>query len=233
MKAITSSIVLLSLMAACSPEDTVSDMTTIEQAAYNKQGAVSPSNPANPYDHIGSIYRNLLDSYYAIPHQNLTLEQVISGGEALLMQDQAFLTLLKNEPYVPVTAEEIQPYLDVEGNISALLDQRYGLEAVEIYQSVTNTLEPLLQADAPYSEIRAALIAIEDLAIHSEELSEADRAVVLTTISIVRNALHKGGKPRRRDRDWEWMIGNIAATANATLDSKPQAIMACFATDVY
>lgn len=233
MKAITSSIVLLSLMAACSPEDTVSDMTTIEQAAYNKQGTVSKSNPANPYDHIGSIYSNLLDSYYAIPHQNLTLEQVISGGEALLMQDQAFLTLLKNEPYVPVTAEEIQPYLDVEGNISALLDQRYGLEAVEIYQSVTNILEPLLEADAPYAEIRAALISIEDLAIEAEELPEDERAALLTTTSIVRNALSKGGKPRRRDRDWEWMIGNIAATANAALDSRPRAIMVCFATDVY
>lgn len=233
MKAITSSIILLSLLAACSPEDTVSEMQTNEQAAYLKKAAASPENPANPFDHIGSIYSTLLDSYYAIPEQNLTLEQVISQGQTILMQDKAFLTLLQNEPYVPITAEEIYPYLDVEGDISVLLDQRYGPKAVEIYQSMTIALGTLLQADAPYGEIHAALIPIEDLAIEAEELPEAERAAILTTTSIVRNALSKGGKPRRRDRDWEWMIGNIAATANAALDSRPQAIMACFATDVY
>lgn len=233
MKAITSSIILLSLLAACSPEDTVSEIQTNEKAAYVKKAVVSPENPANPYDHMGSIYSNLVDSYYAIPEQNLTLQQVISQGQTLLMQDKAFLTLLENEPYVPITAEEIYPYLNVEGDIAALLDQRYGSKALEIYQSVTNTLGPLLQADAPYGEIHAALIPIEDLAINAEELPEAERAAILTTISIVRNALSKGGKPRRRDRDWEWMIGNIAASANAALDSRPQAIMACFATDVY
>jgi hypothetical protein len=149
------------------------------------------------------------------------------------MQDKAFLTLLENEPYIPITAEEIYPYFDVEGDIAVLLDQRYGPKALEIYQSVTNTLGTLLQADAPYGEIHTALIAIEDLAIDAKELPEAERAAILTTIPIVRNALSKGGKPRRRDRDWEWMIGNIAATANAALNSRPQAIMACFATDVY
>jgi hypothetical protein len=232
MKAITSSIILLFLLAGCSPEDTLSEIQTNEQAAYLKKAAASPENPANPYDHMGSIYSNLVDSYYSIPEQNLTLEQVISQGQTLVMQDKAFLTLLQNEPYVPITAEEIYPYLDVEGDIAVLLDQRYGPKAVEIYQSVTNTLGPLLHADAPYGEIHAALIPIED-AINAEELPEAERAAILTTTSILRNALSKGGKPRRRDRDWEWMIGNIAATANAALDSRPQAIMACFATDVY
>lgn len=232
MKAITSSIILLSLLAACSPEDTVSEMQTNEQAAYLKKAA-STENPTNPNDHIGSIYGTLLASYYAIPEQDLTLEQVISQGQTLLMQDKAFLTLLENEPYVPITAEEVYPYFDVEGDIAVLLDQRYGPKAVEIYQSATNTLGTLLQADVPYGEIHTALIPIEDLAIDAKELPEAERVAILTTISIVRNALSKGGKPRRRDRDWEWMIGNIAATANAALDSRPQAIMACFATDVY
>jgi hypothetical protein len=69
MKAITSSIILLSLLAACSPEDTVSELQTNEQAAYLKKAAASTENPANPYDHIGSIYGTLLDSYYAIPEQ--------------------------------------------------------------------------------------------------------------------------------------------------------------------
>ena len=233
MKAITSSIILLFLLAGCSPEDTLSEIHANEQSAYLKKGAASPSHPANPFDHIGSIYSNLAASYYAIPHHNVTLELVISEGEALLMQDKAFLALLKNEAYTPITAEEIYSYIEVESDLSALLDDRYGPKALEIYDSITITLGPLLQADAPYSDIRAALILIEDLALASEELPQAEREAILTTSSIMRNALSKGGKPRRRDRDWEWMIGNIAATANAALDSKPQAIMACFATDVY
>ena len=233
MKAITSSIILLCLLAACSPEDTISNPVANRPTGHHKKFTSSPENPMNPHDHIGSIYGSLVDSYYNMPGQNPTLAQVISRGEALLMKDQAFLALLQNEPYIPVTAEEIYPYIEVESDISALLDDRYGPKALELYQSLANSLGVLLESNAPYAEIRAALIAIEDLAIHAEELPEAERAAILTTTSVVRNALSKGGKPRRRDRDWEWMIGNIAATANAALESKPQAIMACFATDVY
>lgn len=237
MKVFASTLLLL-IMAGCSSDDgsiVLSAENAITSEPYHKKnGAQSPANASNTYDYAGEIYFALLEEFYKLDHSAMTLQQVIVQGEALAFQNLAFQSLDGLETYEPIAAEAISPYQAIDGQaVSHHLSAGYSPKAKAIYSQLDNQLTLLKAKDAPYQEAHTALVEAEAIIAAEQDLSNEERSAMLTTASILRYALSHDGKRRRRDRDWEWMTGHVVATANASLQSVPEAIIVSFATDVY
>jgi hypothetical protein len=233
MKTISPIIFLICLLAACSPENTEVTQFSKQASFALKDGTALPNNPANTYDFIGIAYTNLLDNYYALSPNTSSLQQVITQGESLAFQNPGFLSLADSEGYTTVTVPQVQAYLQPQEDITELLSSGYGEKSRTIFMEIVQNLASLKQSEATYQQVYDMLASIEALTIGTAGISDMERAGILTTNTILRNALYHDTRRKRRDRDWEWMIGNIAATANEALDSKADAMMISFATDVY
>jgi len=233
MKLFTSTFLLV-ILAGCSPEDTISDASGNDENAYKKKMALSAGNPSNNYDYTGVLYLELLESHYKSTQPALTLQQLIGHGEALASVNPGFLALDDFMAYQPISVADVMPYLTADGqDIENFLTDSFGPVAVTFIEEITTQLSLLKAADASYAQVHASMIEIEASITARQGLPDDERAALLITTSILRYALYHDGKRKRRDRDWEWMTGHIAATANAALDSKPQAILMSFSIDVY
>jgi hypothetical protein len=235
MKTITSSIFLMLLLASCSSDDEiVNEPVGHNKQIFKKSAAVEADNPANAYDGTGQIYRSLLDQYYAVAPGAQNIEDIISAAEGIAFMDSNFLELQEIEGYTPLSASVVVPYLSAASqDIAVLLDPRYGAKAVEAFENLVLELELLQQNDASLNDVYNAIRAIESSIMAESTITENERSAFLCSTSILRNALYHQGKRKRRDRDWEWMVGNIAATANYALKSQPEAITMGITTDVY
>lgn len=234
MKTVSAIIFLLYLSIACSPEGTESTKAGGINTVPLKEGVNMPNNPDNSQDYIGVIYTNLLDSYYQSAAANPSLQQVLSQGESFALLNPGFQSLVTSNGYSPVTISQIQPYLQGQsGDIAPLLVPDYSAGSVEILRSIANNLKELKQLDASYQKVYDSLLDVETATINETGISTAERYGILTTAAILRNALYHDTRRKRRDRDWEWMMPNVAATANLALESRAEAIIIAFATDVY
>lgn len=233
MKVFASTLVLF-LLAACSTEE-LSMKDPAAAGTYNKKTrAQEPFNPANPHDHVGAVYGEILDAHYQLPAAQLNHQQLIEQGETLSFLNSGFLSLPGNVPYVPLEAADVQTYLDVTtATLEAALSTAYSTNAIGYLSEIAASLRDLKASDAPYQDAYTSLVAIEAAISSDGQLISREREALLATASIVRIALHNDKKRKRRDRDWEWMTSNIAATAAAAMESQQQAIIMSFATDVY
>ena len=234
MKALASTLILFYL-AGCSPEESSREASTDTGLSYKMMHTEEPFNPENDNDTIGIIYSDLLDAYYLSPASDTTtLQQLIDYGEALAFLNTGFLALSGQGAYVPIDGQDVQPYLIVDpASFDDLLSPAYGEAAREFLINIAAELGNLKNKDAPYQEVYNYLVDAEAAIIDDPALIGQERNALLTTTSIIRNALYHDKKRKRRDRDWEWMTSNIAATANAAMESPQQAIIMSFATDVY
>ncbi len=231
MKVFASALLLL-VLAGCSNEN-VSVEPSAVSGLSKKNGTTLPGNPNNPNDYAGVIYSDLLDDYYGLNAGALTLQQVIDHGEALAFLNPGFLGLADIAAYDPVTAAQITPYLTKGQALESMLSPLFSLAARNMFITLSDQLTQLKLENGTYQEAYNIIFQTEAAIIAEPDISAGERSAILTTTSILRYALHHDGKRKRRDRDWEWMTTHLAATANAALESKPQAMMMSFATDVY
>ena len=227
------STLFLFLLAGCSPDEPFREAPAETATAHKKSSQREPHNPSNRNDHVGLIYGQLLDAHYNIQTAGLNLGQLIDRGETLAFLNPGFVSLVGQSSYMPLKEADVQPYFPANQPIETLLSTDYGPRATGILFEIASGLDELKGKDATYQEVYSYMLAIESSIVFDEEISQDEEDALLTTTSIIRTALHHDKKRRRRDRDWEWMTSNFAATANAALDSQPQAIMMSFATDVY
>ena len=231
MKVLASTLLLL-VLAGCSSEDTSVEPSAVSGLS-KKNGTAFPGNANNPNDYAGIIYSDLLDDYYGLDAGTLTLQQVIEHGEALAFLNPGFLGLADIAAYDPVTVAQITPYLDKGQELESLLSPSFSLAARNIFTTLGDQLTQIKLVNGTYQEAYNIIIQTEAEILAEPDISIGERSAMLTTTSILRYALHHDGKRKRRDRDWEWMTTHLAATTNAALESKPQAMMMSFATDVY
>lgn len=233
MKVFASTLFLF-LLAGCSPEELSMKDSADTSNHYRKMRTQEPFNPANANDHVGVVYGELLDAYYLLPPANLNLQQIIDQGEVLSALNSGFLSLSGHLPYDPLDVQDVQPYLMVdEDAFEDVLSPLYSETAVTYLYGISTSLASLKNSNLPYKDVYSYLVSIESAISADPQLTIQERDALLTTASIVRHSLHNDKKRKRRDRDWEWMTSNFAATANAAMDSQQQAVMMSFATDVY
>jgi len=229
MKSLTSILILL-LITGCATDDLPPD-TTAPATAFAKK-ANSSAAAANPFDFTGPVYQELLDTYYQLPDTTGNLTLVIARAEAIGMQNKAFRSMLDDAGYRHLAPLDIAPYLN-GGTTDELLTNQYSSHARGILSDMAAELDQMKAKDLPYQDV-AAFFRISDGDILADpQLTAAERDAMLATTAIITNALDHDRKRRRRDRDWEWMTTHFAATANAAMESVPQAIMMSLVTDVY
>lgn len=232
MKVFASTLFLF-LLAGCSPEELSMNASDDAGNHYKKSGSQEPLNPANSSDHAGVVYGELLDAYYLQPTAEHSLQQTIEQGEALAFNNPGFLLLSGHVPYIPLEAQDVEPYLlaDPE-SLEDFLSAAYSDNAIAYLSDIAINLQNLKDSNAPYQDVYSFLVATESAISSDHQLTGQERDALLTTASIIRTALHYDTKRKRRDRDWEMMTSNFTATANAAMDSQQQAIIMSFVTDV-
>lgn len=234
MKALASTLILLTLLAGCSPESSsVEENTSLEVISHKKSAAI-PANLSNPMDSAGKVYIRLLDAYYETSPDMDDLTLIIDRGESIAFSDDGFLNLPDVSAYNPISISDLEPYLDVQGSdIRNLLSSAYSTTGKNYLKTLTLQLTQLKALDLTYDQAYISIVALESIIAKDITIQQFEADALLTTTSVLRYALYHDKKRKRRDRDWDWMTGNIAATANAAIESQPQALLASFATDIY
>jgi hypothetical protein len=234
MKTFASMYLLSLIVTGCSPETALTATEEGGSAVYAKESSEGPANAANDKDYTGIIYYRLLDAYYALPPDSVTLQDIIDKGDSLAFLDPGFLALADLQLYHAVTLSDLEPYTTAQGNdINILLSQEYGSKARDVVEAITEGLATLKNSDATYEEAYSYLVGLEQEVIDDPLIPDVQASAILVTSSLLRHGMHHDKKRKRRDRDWDWMTTSIAATANAALESEAQAIVVSFATDVY
>ena len=231
MKALTS-ILALFILAGCSidegPQPTATDGNTVHLKKSGIEGAVFQ----NPYAPAGVLYQEILDAYYVLPADNKDVQEMIARIETIALSNPGFLSLSGASAYSPLTPSDLVPY-EQDGSLGDLLSDSYSDHAKDILTTIAAQLESMKAQDLPYQNVEAYFNSLDNSISADTLLSEKDKTALFTTTALVCNALDNDRKRKRRDRDWEWMTTHLAATANASLESVPEAIMLSLATDIY
>jgi hypothetical protein len=229
------SIALVLLLASCSPDGIApaQQQFSVSGLSY-KNGAGLPANPSNPEDFIGTLYSELLEEYELLNTKPATLPLLIQQCETLACINADFLALDDFSAYDPISVSDVQAYQNIDAaDLRSHLSFGYSTAGKDLYVALADELTVLKANDGTYQEACQAIMTTEALIITTPNLTATERHAMLMATSIMRNAVYNDGRKRKRDRDWEWMTGHYAATADGALESSPQALLLSFVTDIY
>jgi hypothetical protein len=230
MKALTSILVMFTIVG-CSTDELQPD-PTIEDTQFYKKSGLRTTDPKNPHAHVGVIYQDMLNAYYLLPDNAFNLQHVIDRAEAIALLNPDFVNLNDDAAYVSLSSDDIAPYL-TDGALTELLTEEYSTHAVGILTEIASQLDILKAQNLPFQDVEAYFKEVDAAIVDDTTLEIEEQEALLITTSLICNAMDNDRKRKRRDRDWEWMTTHLAATANAALESVPQAIMMSLVTDVY
>lgn len=229
------SISLVLLLASCSPDGIAPALQELSASGLSHKNANAlPANPSNPEDFIGTLYAELLQEYELLNTKPATLPLLIQQGETLAWANADFLALEDLAVYDPIGVADVQAYQNIDtADLRSHFSSGYSTVAKDLYVALAAELTAVKANDGTYQEACEAIMATEALIIAAPNLTATERHAMLMAASIMRNAVYDDGRKRKRDRDWEWMTGHYAATANGALESSPQALLLSFVTDIY
>ena len=230
MKALTSILVMF-IVAGCSNDAFQPEPITNNDDLYKKSGK-NGKNRSNPHAQAGAVYQELLNEYYLLPKGSGDMGMVIARIDSIAAQNTEFALLNSASPYSPLSTADVAPYLN-GGELSELLSQDYSAHAADILMDVAVALEDMKAQDLPYQDVESYFRNLDSNIQDDPLLPDEEKEALFTTTTIICNALDNDRKRKRRDRDWEWMTTHLAGTANAAMESIPQAIMMSLAIDVY
>ncbi|WP_330441505.1 hypothetical protein [Flavobacterium sp. C4GT6] len=234
MKVFTS-LTLLLILAGCSPDGIAPAQQELSASGLSHKNAIAlPANPSNPEDFIGTLYAELLQEYELLNTKPATLPLLIQQGETLAWANADFLAMEDLSAYDPISVADVQAYQNIDAaDLRSHLSAGYSTVAKDLYVALAAELTAVKANDGTYQEACEAIMETEGLIIAAPNLMATERNAMLMAASIMRNAVYDDGRKRKRDRDWEWMTGHYAATANGALESSPQALLLSFVTDLY
>lgn len=167
-------------------------------------------NKGNPFDAIGSEYRDFLSDYKSGNYnpQNYADIQVIvntlTNGSQLPATEQ-LLSLCMNNPDLAMSQILEQSGLSMEGR-----------ELLEEFVADYSNLSEL-----PFSSAYDQLVALENAVGNSVTLPDQDQRVILSVASITRYSLYHSCC---EDTDWKKSVGNIIAAVAGAVENNSQAI---------
>jgi len=237
----TKNIFLLFALAvalfSCSPDEQETVNTTtagLGEAQDYKKSALSPSNPANPFDQAGLLHNQILDLLPITKLPNPSLSFFYNTLEDLALQDNSFLALAPGG-YLPVTPEQANSIgTTTLGN--ALSFTTLSAASRTSLENLVNTIVAFDYDHKNYNEIYEPIVAYES-AILASSLSPQELNVILTITSIARYAAFAQstgkGKGKGRDKDWRLSMGNITAASYGVRESGAKAIILSLASGLF
>lgn len=215
-------IMLFLISTACSTDNTEENNFEPNQNAKKTSLAISNvTNSANPYDHAGESYLSLLDNYEAFHPKPDNASEVIEVLETL----GGNLGII-NAGYIPEDMQSINAVhqLSVDDLSLALSQSGLSSQAQTLLLNCITGLLQLKEQDATYDDAYAYLISFES-SVASSNLSLTEKAILLSTLSIVRYDIYNDSARKKKDRDWELSVGNFMATAYGAIQSISNAVI--------
>lgn len=222
---------------SCSPDGQETVNTTTagpgEVQGY-KKSALSPSNPANPFDQAGLLHNQLLDSYPITKLPNPSLSFFYNTLEELALQDNAFLSLAPGG-YLPVSPEQANS-IGTTTLGQALSYTTLSAASRTSLENLVNTIVAFDYEHRGYNEIYGPIVAYESTILASS-LAPQELNVILTITAIARYAAFAQstgkGKGKGKDKDWRLSMGNITAAAYGARESGAKAIILSLASGLF
>mgnify|MGYP003609756203 CR=1 FL=1 len=228
MKNISLWIIILSAFAvSCDTEDNIltqhegSPGSSQMLSASFKGQAELPHNTANPYDAYGNAHNDILALYERGAYQGQDIDSISTHVESIISANDGFGGLELDQG-LQVSAPSITLILDapMERAGTVIENSQMSTSAKASMAGFLNYI--FLHEKDGYEEIYSHIVSYEAGVSGTADLSAADKEKMLVTASIVRHSLYRSKK--RKDKDWETSVGNIAGSAEGSMENPVSAV---------
>lgn len=244
MKIIKLSVLtLLFIMLSCSQTE------ELESAMVNPDGSSSSSayqyrdtdvaaeNLENPYDVAGFLNSELSLAYFNTPLRDTSQSAVITDVVALANSTTAFQQL-SPEAYFFSDVSTLNHLLSVSDSDLVLTESiQFAILDMDLQVSIEDFIHHIMEKcadDESYGSLYHEIVSYESSILNNFLINESDRRVVLVTTSLLRHQIkQKRKRPKKNtDRDWDYMITTMGATAVGTKINLQNAIILSLLTEI-
>lgn len=215
MKKIFLAMALPLLLFSCTPER---DQGSLEQV-FKKKSFIEAANGNNPFDECGNLRNKILDSVLALHPHSSSLEEVIGNVKSVTKLFPEFNSF-KTTHYRELSASELLAYINYAGDATALSQsmplQGSGSRFVLFVDGLLNVGGSTFEANYDW-------ITGYESSVVSSSYTPKEKEILLVVSSIERYAAYYRKKPK--DKDWDLLIGNIAATAQGATHDMATAVL--------
>ena len=244
MKIIKSSVLtLLFMMLSCSQNEALeitsetSSGTHFSSAYQYKETEVAAENVENPYDVAGFLNSELSAEYFNTSLRDSTQSAIIADVVALANSNVAFQEL-SQEVYFFTDYQTLNQVLSVS-DCDLVLSQSIKLAILDIDLQIVldDFIHYIMENcanEVSYGLLYHEIVAFERSIQNRPLIHESDRRVVLNTTSILRHQIkQKRKRPKKNtDRDWDYMITTLGATAVGAKIDIQNAIILSLLTEI-
>ena len=244
MKIIKLSVLtLLFMMLSCSQNEALeissetSSGTHFSSSYQYKETEVAAENVENPYDVAGFLNSELSAEYFNTPLRDSTQSAIIADVVALANSNVAFQEL-SQEVYFFSEIETLNQVLSVTDCDSVLSQSiQFAILDMDLQVSIEDFIHHIMEKcadDESYGSLYHEIVSYESSILNNFLINESDRRVVLVTTSLLRHQIkQKRKRPKKNtDRDWDYMITTMGATAVGTKINLQNAIILSLLTEI-
>lgn len=215
------------LLTSCNSDESVEEYkNTLESNIHGKSGILfSPSNSSNPYDSVGVLHNDILDIYLSGNHTHTSVEDIDNEVQSLIMastivSDSSALIL----PGIDVIADILN---SPDTSLTNIIDSSdfTGYAKIQFADFVDSLM---MMSNDEYEYIYDFIILYESSVLTDTSLISNDKRIILTVTSLARHSFYYSKK--RKDKDWETSVGNIAAGTGGALEDPVAALRMALVT---
>lgn len=215
------------LLTSCTDELVIEPETNaLHNEILQRKGLLTPRNCINPYDTIGKIQNMVLDIYLSANHNHGTIEEINEEIKSITNNFSNISLESISSTYSPIGL--ISDIVNSPGNsLNTIITNSHLTNHAKL--SLTGFIDSLLFLQAEeYEDIHELIITYESFVIENMTLNNEDKRVILTTSSIARYSFYY--EKKRKDKDWETSVGNIAASVSGALENSLTAVSMALVT---
>lgn len=216
------------LLISCSSDESVEDYkSSIENNILGKPGIFSPSNILNPYDSFGSLHNEILDIYLSGNHNHTSIEDINSEIQSLIL---ASTVVLDSSSLILPGTEVIADILNSpDTSLTNIIDSSAMTSYSKIqFEDFIDSL--MMMNEEEFEDIYDFITLYESSVLIDISLNSNDKRIILTVASLARHSFYYSKK--RKDKDWETSVGNIAAGTGGALEDSVAALRMALVTGV-
>lgn len=199
-----------------------------DYSPLNELNAQNAKYGVNPYDELGKAHNRILDAYWATHPNHNTIEEVYEAVQNLMNADMAEGTATEPEPSFINSITDI--INDPENSLNTIISNSHLTNPAKTSLHGFIGSLVLIQDDS-YEDIEQLIVSYEAFIMaNSPLLNNEDKRIILITTAIARYSFYYS--KRRKDKDWETSVGNIAAMTSGALDNSSAAIEMALVTGI-
>ncbi len=214
------------LLISCNSDESVEDYkSSIENNILGKPGIFSPSNSLNPYDSVGNLHNEIVDIYLSANHTHTSVEDINDEIQTLIMasttvSDSSSLILPGTDVIADILSSPYTSLMDIIDNSD--FTSYAKIQFADFVDSL------MMMSEEEYEDLYEFITLYESSVLIDIALNSNDKRIILTVTSLVRHSFYYSKK--RKDKDWETSVGNIAAGTGGALEDSIAALRMALVT---